>query len=45
MLAKGEIKVKGVIAPECLEPEPFLHKLIEMRLGTFQEITMKQVGG
>ena len=29
MLAKGEIKAKGVIPPEGLEPEPFLAKLAE----------------
>ncbi len=45
MLAKGEIKARGVIAPECLEPEPFLRKLSEMGMGTFKEITIKQVGG
>jgi len=43
MLAKGEIKAKGVITPECLEPEPFLRKLEEMGMGFFQEITKKQV--
>jgi len=43
MLAKGEIQIKGVIAPECLEPEPFLCKLSEMGMGTFQRITKKQV--
>ncbi len=43
MLATGEIKAKGVIAPECLEPEPFLSKLTEMGMGKFQEITRKQV--
>jgi len=42
MLATGEIQVKGVIAPECLEPEPFLRKLSEMGMGNFQEITRKQ---
>ena len=45
MLAKGEIQIKGVIAPECLEPEPFLSKLTEMGMGTFQRITKKQVIG
>ena len=45
MLAKGEIQIKGVIAPECLEPEPFLRKLSEMGMGTFQRITSKQVVG
>lgn len=29
MLAKGEIKTKGVVPPEGLEPEPFLAKLAE----------------
>ena len=29
MLAKGEIKTKGVIPPEGLEPEPFLAKLAD----------------
>ncbi len=43
MLATGEIKAKGVIAPECLDPEPFLRKLTEMGMGKFQEITRKQV--
>ena len=23
MLARGEIQINGVVAPECLEPEPF----------------------
>jgi saccharopine dehydrogenase (NAD+, L-lysine-forming) len=45
MLAKGEIQAKGVIAPECLEPELFMRKLSEMGMGTFQMITKKQVSG
>jgi len=45
MLAKGEIQAKGVISPECLEPEPFMRKLSEMGMGTFQIITKKQVSG
>jgi saccharopine dehydrogenase-like NADP-dependent oxidoreductase len=45
MLATGEIQAKGVIAPECLEPESFLRKLTEMGMGTFQTITKKQVIG
>ncbi len=45
MLAKGEIEAMGVIAPECLEPEPFMRKLSEMGMGTFQMITKKQVSG
>mgnify|MGYP000701645917 CR=1 FL=1 len=43
MLATGEIQAKGVIAPECLEPEPFLRKLSEMGMGTFRMITKRQV--
>lgn len=43
MLATGEIQAKGVIAPECLEPDSFLHKLSQMGMGTFREITRKQV--
>ncbi len=45
MLAKGEIEAMGVIAPECLEPQPFMHKLSEMGIGTFQRVTKKQVNG
>jgi len=45
MLAKGEIQAKGVISPECLEPEPFMRKLSEMGIGNFQLITKKQVAG
>jgi len=45
MLAKGEIQAKGVITPECLEPEPFMRKLEEMGMGSFREITRKQVIG
>jgi len=45
MLATGEIQAKGVITPECLEPEPFLRRLSEMGIGTFQRITKKQVSG
>jgi saccharopine dehydrogenase-like NADP-dependent oxidoreductase len=45
MLATGEIQAKGVITPECLEPEPFLRRLTEMGMGTFQRITKKQVSG
>ncbi len=45
MLAKGEIQAKGVVTPECLEPEPFLRRLKEMGMGFFQEITRKQVSG
>jgi saccharopine dehydrogenase (NAD+, L-lysine-forming) len=44
MLATGEIQDRGVIVPECLEPEPFLKKTSEMGLGVFKRITKKQVG-
>jgi len=43
MLAKGEIQIKGVIAPECLEPKPFLRELSKMGIGRFHRITEKQV--
>ena len=42
MLAKGEIKTKGVIPPECLEPKPFLTKLAEKGM-TFQESIVSEV--
>jgi len=42
MLAKGEIKVKGVIPPEGLEPKPFLAKLAE-RGVTFQERVTREI--
>jgi lysine 6-dehydrogenase len=45
MLAEGEIPIKGVIAPECLEPEPFLRRLSRMGIGRFHRITKKQVIG
>lgn len=42
MLAKGEIKAKGVIPPEGLDPKPFLRKLAEAGM-TFQESISKEV--
>lgn len=42
MLAKGEIKTKGVIPPEGLEPEPFLAKLAE-KGWIFQERIIKEI--
>lgn len=42
LLAKGEIKAKGVIPPEGLEPKPFLKKLAEAGM-TFQESISKEV--
>jgi len=42
MLAKGEIKTKGVIPPEGLEPEPFLTKLAE-KGWVFQERITREI--
>jgi len=42
MLAKRQIKIKGVIPPECLEPKPFLAKLAEMGM-TFQERVTREI--
>ena len=42
MLAKGEIRAKGVIPPEGLEPEPFLAKLAE-KGWIFQERITKEI--
>jgi len=39
MLAKGEIKIKGVVPPEGLEPELFLAKLAEKGLVYQERIT------
>ncbi len=43
MLATGEIQARGVIVPECLQPEPFLRRLNEMGMGTIRRVTKKQV--
>jgi saccharopine dehydrogenase (NAD+, L-lysine-forming) len=42
MLAKGEIKTKGVIPPEGLEPKPFLAKLAKEGV-TFQEKVTREI--
>jgi saccharopine dehydrogenase-like NADP-dependent oxidoreductase len=42
MLAKGQIKVKGVIPPEGLDPKPFLAKLAEAGM-TFQESITREM--
>jgi saccharopine dehydrogenase-like NADP-dependent oxidoreductase len=42
MLAKGEIKTRGVIPPEGLEPKPFLAKLAEKGV-TFQEKVTREI--
>jgi len=42
MLVKGEVKMKGVIPPEGLEPEPFLAKLAEKGI-TFHERVAKEI--
>ena len=42
MIAKGEIKTKGVVPPEGLEPKPFLAKLAKEGL-TFQEKVTREI--
>jgi len=42
MLAKGEIRAKGVIPPEGLEPESFLAKLAE-KGWVFQERITREI--
>jgi len=42
MLARGEVKRKGVIPPEGLEPKPFIAKLAEWGM-TFQETITKEI--
>lgn len=42
MLARGEVKAKGVIPPEGLEPEPFLAKLAAKGI-TFKEKVTKEI--
>ena len=44
MLAKGEVKIKGVIPPECLDPDRFLARLERWGI-TFREFTKKQAAG
>jgi saccharopine dehydrogenase (NAD+, L-lysine-forming) len=36
MLARGEIKTRGVVPPECLDPETFLAKLAEKGIRTYE---------
>jgi saccharopine dehydrogenase-like NADP-dependent oxidoreductase len=43
MLAKGEIKIKGVIPPEGLEPEPFLAKLANVGISFHETITREKI--
>lgn len=41
MLARGDIKIRGVIPPECLEPQPFLTEIMKKGIKvneTVQEI-------
>ena len=42
MLAKGEIKTRGVLPPEGLEPKPFLARLAEKGV-TFQERITREI--
>jgi saccharopine dehydrogenase-like NADP-dependent oxidoreductase len=41
-IEKGEIKTKGVMPPEGLEPEPFIAKLAEKGL-VFQERATRKI--
>jgi len=38
MLARGEIKARGVMPPECLNPDPFLAKLAEKGITTYEKM-------
>jgi len=38
MLVRGEIKVRGVMPPECLNPDPFLAKLAEKGIRTYEKM-------
>ncbi len=38
MLIRGEIKVRGVMPPECLNPDPFLAKLAEKGIRTYEKM-------
>ncbi|MDH5713388.1 MAG: saccharopine dehydrogenase NADP-binding domain-containing protein [Candidatus Bathyarchaeota archaeon] len=42
MLARGEVKRKGVIPPEGLEPKPFIARLAEWGM-TFQETIAREI--
>jgi saccharopine dehydrogenase-like NADP-dependent oxidoreductase len=38
MLTRGEIETKGVMPPECLNPDPFLAKLAEKGIRTYEKM-------
>jgi len=38
MLTRGEIKIRGVMPPECLDPDSFLAKLAEKGIRTYEKI-------
>jgi len=38
MLIRGEIKERGVMPPECLNPDPFLAKLAEKGIQTYEKM-------
>jgi len=38
MLARGEIRIRGVMPPECLDPDPFLAKLAEKGVITYEKM-------
>ena len=43
MLAKGDIKVRGVIPPECLEPQPLLEKIEKKGIKITEKIQNTKV--
>jgi saccharopine dehydrogenase (NAD+, L-lysine-forming) len=38
MLTRKEIKIKGVVPPECLDPDPLLAKLAEKGIRTYEKM-------
>lgn len=38
MLTRGEIKIRGVMPAECLDPDPFLTKLAEKGIRTYEKM-------
>ena len=38
MLTRGEIKIRGVVPPECLDPDPLLAKLAEKGIRTYEKM-------
>ncbi|UCE15312.1 MAG: saccharopine dehydrogenase NADP-binding domain-containing protein [Candidatus Bathyarchaeota archaeon] len=38
MLSRGEMKTRGVMPPECVDPDPFLAKLAEKGIITYEKM-------